>query len=208
MKALKLSFFVILMSCVACEKEKGTAVKTLPEKFVPVSQTIKDYAYFKAGSYWIMRDSTSGALDSTYVESVTTGTVKSVANDTTYKVEQITLRFKSTYIPNGFYRLERDKVYSTYTYDREYNYAKLVLDSSLVKQHVTSDGYIWEWTRFLSRNLNGVPYNHVIRVGNSVAFKVGGSSELNYWAKHIGIIGVNAYGLHPQGQLLRYKVFQ
>lgn len=201
MKSILLCFTAILL-CIGfyrCEKKVGQ--QPLPQKFVPIPKEIKDWAYFKPGSYWIMRDSTTGYLDSTYVESVATKTVYAgIQNDTIQNHEQITVRFKSSYIINDFYKIQPDigcEVTSNYADSGPYR--KLALDSS---RHFCAADILKGYRVFTSLNLNGITFSNVIYNQVLISFKAGSQKEQSYWSKHIGIIKVPPY------ELLRYKVFQ
>jgi len=69
---LKLICLLTLLagSIISCKKAKDEILNP-DEKEVP--QAVKDFMYFKLGTYWIYQDSITGDLDSTYVFSTKNG---------------------------------------------------------------------------------------------------------------------------------------
>jgi hypothetical protein len=68
-KVVALYVFVVLI-LFSCRQEKPKP----PSYTIVLSQTLKDYAYFRPGTYWIYEDSASHALDSVYVLNASYGT--------------------------------------------------------------------------------------------------------------------------------------
>jgi hypothetical protein len=68
-KIFAFSAFLTLL-LFSCRKEKPKP----PNYTIPLSQTLKDFAYFRPGTYWIYEDSASHKLDSVYVLSASYGT--------------------------------------------------------------------------------------------------------------------------------------
>lgn len=95
MKYNLILFLLINLFLVSCTK------KTNPpeEIFIPVSDEFKKNWYFKAGSYWIYKDSISKRVDSAYISSTTTQIVSQDSSGKIINIEVINLLFNS---PNLF----------------------------------------------------------------------------------------------------------
>jgi hypothetical protein len=68
MKRLALTFLILSCIVLSCKKNDTTTYGTGYTR-PPISQASLDYGYFKQGTYWIYRDSSTLQLDSVYVTS-------------------------------------------------------------------------------------------------------------------------------------------
>ncbi len=64
-----LAFYIFSVCSCSCEKTDDDPNSGL----WLIDQTVKDYALFKPGTYWVYQDSASGAIDSVYVYNLLTG---------------------------------------------------------------------------------------------------------------------------------------
>ncbi|MBK6521652.1 MAG: hypothetical protein IPG08_04605 [Sphingobacteriaceae bacterium] len=95
-----LSFLFVFFSCKK-EEDPAPIVRT----DVLVSSSLKDWGYFKKGSYWIYKDSIDNSIDSVYVTSITVST----STTTAHNVENIIIRFNNP---------EYDYALVSYPFDR------------------------------------------------------------------------------------------
>ncbi len=87
MKFCILFILSFLFAFTSCKKDEDTPPVVRTD--VLVSSSLKDWGYFKKGSYWIYKDSIDNSLDSVYVTSITVST----STTTAHNVENITIRF-------------------------------------------------------------------------------------------------------------------
>ena len=187
-----------------------------PTKFIGISNAVKEWGYFKPGSYWIMQDSVSGTTDSIYVVSVTSETVTYAAShmDTTILSEQITIKFN----PNSLF----------YSFTISSN--RIIDNGPQISNELC---FIEDTTVTAHAPRNNTPQNHSISsytvLGNTytdVRFTYFSqyhdvphyhtyyyTYERNYWKKNVGIIkhyyfDQNYFTPKKTYLLLRYNIIQ
>ena len=192
------SVIIICSSCV-----KDISPKVLIEKEVKVSSSLKEWALFKAGTYWIYRDSISNNIDSIYVTSVVTSSIKQVVGDTSYIKEHITVNFnaqlysfimiapESYILSNLHYETIFDEDTSKWSGTIKQNNSVSTL--SILPNIYSNLRYVYFAYQFASQS----PFAWVI--------------EKNYWKKNIGILKRRTYSttnLLNSYEVIRYNIVQ
>lgn len=209
---LILGFVLLVLVLSFCKKDVAVSPKAI--KNIYVSNTIKEWAFFGVGTYWIMRDSASTNIDSIYVTEVITGSKKfSYSNDTDVVAEEITIKIRCTF---GFF----EHILNSFNNDVKILTApsKSVTVFSFDTTNVTSvigDG-INRNNVLSSYTVLSVPYSNVTRI--SYSYKLYGQSHgeywitgKDYWKKNIGIIKKYNFQANPNAspyELLRYHIVQ
>jgi len=194
----------------ACKKDKKESYR----KTIPVSEEIKQWGLFQQGSYWIVRDSLSLAIDSIYVEAVTySHDTHEPGNDTIYIAETVSVEFSKPFFHPDF-------TLSSYPYDHisstDYHSAHIFETDSTIANSKTEK--------------NGIFGNHPINnykvQGNNYAdtrfifalFSYDGPSgngsyrkyDRSFWHRNIGLVK-RIYFPGPSircCELLRYHIVQ
>lgn len=192
--------FVICLLLLSCKKEDEQPAPT-PKTNFPVTQAIKDWGYFKKGSYWIMRDSVTLATDSVYVTNVSVGTQTTTSN----LVDYITISFSD---PNYDYTLV------SWPFDRlehRGNWNSVVFNPTNTSTTTTYGGGInsnYDVDSLLIagsyiKTLRQIYYSY-----NNNVWEV----ERAYWKKHVGRVKKCPFpgnaSLYHSYEVVRYNVVQ
>jgi hypothetical protein len=193
-------FALITLLIFACKKEDETPVSQ-SKTVMPVTQSIKDWGYFKKGSYWIFKDSLTSAIDSVYVTAVSIGTQTTTSN----LVDYITISFND---PNYDYTL------CSWPFDRmerRGNWNSIVFNPTMTSTTTTYGAGINSNYDVDSLIVAGV-YMHSLRQlyysYNQTVWEV----ERAYWKKHVGRVKKCPFpgtaSLYHAYELIRYNVTQ
>jgi len=209
------SFFVILVSLfnlIACKKDPEIEK---PSRYIYLSQELKDWTYFKPGSYWIVKDSLTQQEDSFYVSSVTPSWNVQHLKDSILLYEEVRMRF----YPNVF---GLDYIISCYggqyakLYDYQGNRFFVFSNDTNALAIKNGDGILIN--RSVSNfTQNGIAYGNV-RFMYYFYIYSGHSGPSNailkdfiYWKKNVGVIKKDNLPGFTNGyskQVIRYKVIQ
>ncbi len=196
----KLCLIIGLFVFFACKKEDSDPAPE-PKTPFPVTQSLKDWGYFKKGSYWIFRDSLTLAIDSVYVTQVSSGT----QTTTSHLVDYINISFND---PNYDYTL------CSWPYDRlerRGNWNSIVFNPTQTSTTTTYGGGInsnYDVDSLLIagsyiKTLRQIYYSY-----NNSVWEV----ERAYWKKNVGRVKKCPFpgnaALYRSNELLRYSVTQ
>ncbi len=200
-----------------CKKDDNNIIKTglypRPTISVPISNEIKEWGYFKPGSYWIVRDSSTQTLDSVYVISVTTQlSTYPYNNDTSVVAEEIKVSFSS----NIFYS---SYTLSSYPFDRikePYSMHFVVFQTDTTHLEKVPGAGIMNYENIPSTVIGGINYSDIFYFFYSYKYTNhnGGPfwhEEKSYWKKNVGIlkrIYQPYYSSRESAEVVRYNVIQ
>lgn len=213
--------FITVFLLTACKKKEPEDVTSPPKptKTIPVSQEIKDYAYFKTGSYWIVRNDTTNSTDSVYVSSIqnVTYTLNSSQSDTIISAQQIILKFQSasfhtTYTISSY---PNDNVSAHFITSKgnRISFRILELDTLTPAIEIVENSVIPNIT------IGGMNYSDVRYIDCFFGYVEPSSPqvyyyETNYWKKHVGLLKTKSqfsameFGHWEPLSVIRYNVTQ
>lgn len=205
---LKLFFICICAWLISCKKD-SEIVPPKSTKTIALTQAIKDWGYFKEGSYWIVKDSIHLSTDSIYVASVSTQQQSYSTHDTTFISEEVHIKFVNA-------PLYPEIVLSSYPNDHIYlpgEYAKGVILFEADSTYTISGGILTNRT-ISDLELYNTHYNNARLIRFSYPQYAQSAPEWNYrgfiyWMKNVGIIKqwTGVYDLDTE-DVLRYHVIQ
>ncbi|HQQ93974.1 MAG TPA: hypothetical protein PLQ93_05430 [Bacteroidia bacterium] len=221
----------IVFLLLACKKKTPeaevvqTPAATPVYKFYPVSQELKDYGYFKLGSYWIYRtDTASDLTDSVYVKSVSTGTYSTWKNNDSIVVGEgirIDFGFNNNSNPNGIF-YTRFELYSlpfqclaafpTALNNKGTGFVVFELDSMHIA--ATYGGGMVENKSISNYVLDGVGFDNCRLVRYAWKYSSPSGPSVSwflskcYWKKNVGLVNDQSYYVWERCELLRYSVIQ
>ncbi len=107
---------IVFFSFCKKESETKTTIRNIekPNKYIPLSNAVKDWGLFQVGTYWIMQDSVTQAKDSIYVVSVVSGNSPPLyySADSNAIYQQIKISFKWNPVMSSF-TLRSDEIILT-----------------------------------------------------------------------------------------------
>jgi hypothetical protein len=213
-------FFISSLVFFTCKKKEVDPTVSLPKpiKTIPVSNEIKDWAFFKIGSYWIVRNDSTNQIDSLYVSAIqySTYTLTSIQPDTIIYADQIIMTFKSS------------SFHSTYTissYPNDNVMSHIVTNSSVLKfkilelDTINPSLEIVENKILSNLTIGGNNYSDVRYIECYFVYSLPSNPTLyygenNYWKKHIGLLktiskaAAMQYGHFAPLSVIRYNVNQ
>ncbi len=193
MRTYKILFFLIT-SCIvnfSCSKDKGPAIANDVKisKHIKLSDNIKEWALFKLGSYWIVKDSVTNTQDSIYLTSVVTNTnSKYSPNDTVVTAEETQLTFSSD---KFYYSYKICSYPNDHVETMDHFFTVFQTDTAYL---LKSPGGIQDFRRFPNLNIGGNTLNDLIYVMYSYTLTLhsnpntGYYAEKSYWKKNIGVV--------------------
>ena len=186
-----------------------------PDKIISLSNKIKEWGYFKVGSYWIMRDSVTGFLDSVYVQSVSTSFHKYYTlSDSNILAEETTINFGfNANMPLFLGQLKLASYPYDYISEQVYctEYSIFIIDSTKIGGN--GSGIILNKEAGNYQVLSN-DYANVRLINESFKFACHSGPQVwiresYYWVKKIGMIKkrrtVESLQVY---ELLRYKIYQ
>ncbi|MDZ4664876.1 MAG: hypothetical protein SGJ15_08380 [Bacteroidota bacterium] len=206
-----ITLFILSFICVftSCEKEEDPVPVVRTD--VLVTPALKEWGYFKKGSYWIYKDSIDNSIDSVYITSITVSTSTSTAHN----IENITIRFND---PDYEYAL------CSYPYDRiERRGARNTIIFNPVYTATTSTygyGINNNYNVDTLKNVAGNTYANLRCIYYSYQYASQSSTtylwevERAYWKKNVGRVKKCPFPSTPSTinyhayELLRFSVLQ
>ncbi len=149
---LSFLFFVICLAIVSCKKEKED-----PYQNHMLAQETFDYGYFKVGTYWIYKDSITGAEDCVYVFYNYTQ-IDTIPENNSYEYDP------------GLYNWFDVKCHSTF-YNKDYQYW---CNSSYSNEY---NGYLFNINRAIFNGSSTVYWNNSKEIGKQF-YPLGGNSSI------------------------------
>lgn len=216
--------FILTLLVIACKKESNNVIRTgkavdKPTKYIGVSSELKEWAYFKQGSYWIVKDSVNQQIDSVFVSSVSTRTIeKSYSKDSTAIVEEITINFSSAPTSTILFPYKYNKyIISSYIIDHveepEYKHFTVFQIKPTPLQNI-GNGLI-QFENIPTLTIGPSNYSNVIHVHYAYTYAVhsapnGWYGDESYWQKNIGMIKKRGhFGYAPDlFEVIRYNIVQ
>jgi hypothetical protein len=202
MRAKSILFFIIIILCISdCTKDKYVYY---------VKETLKPWAFFKKGSYWIFYNENNGSINSNYI---------SEKEDIYYypdsppQYENIYLNISSDFITR--YLLFRDKDEASYLsigFNFNASDPLKVLSTSVIEG---SSNVISNTCRLIkvheTLTINGNKFNNVIQTQDTSVYSYGNKVTVNfYFVKNIGLVKqeTSYQGTDTIISLLRWHVWQ
>ena len=203
-----------------CKKDPKILSSTAPGY---VYEDIAAYSYFKTGTYWIYKDSTSGVEDSVYVYSDTsylyhrTGTVQEDGDYMYYECHANSAYDTYNYyykIDMGFYILSTGEVGTVRVRTKPGDYVgqTYLMSNRFIADDVITwwlgDGATYYKAYYDSINLSGITYHAAAKfydTSNSAEYS---SPTFFYIAKNVGIIRKEKLDSNKVWNLIRYNIIQ
>lgn len=221
MKKASLLSLIILIFFTACKKDPPVENPSTGSGYTP--QDLTAYSYFKTGTYWIYKDSTSGVEDSVYVYA-----------DTSYQYFRTgTVQQDGNYM---YYNYHAHSYYDTYDYYYHIDMGNYILSTKevgTVRIRTKPTDYVGETylmsNRFLpddaigwylgtgmtyykgdydSINISGTYYYNVAKFYDTQNLTEYESPTHFYIAKNIGIIRKEKLDSNKVWNLIRYNIVQ
>jgi len=228
MKRIQLITLIVIIALSACYKQIPKPGQPGNYTYYLIPQTLKDYAEFKPGTYWIYQDSTTGKIDSQYVieldagidtfQNTITGSGKGIFE---WYNEHVNTTFDTsdswysvtTYRPSiqpdiiGF----QDWHYYNHTTMETY-LAEIVYLIYPFTDHSYSYGLYSDTVNnvitYTNYTVNGRIYSNIVKVYETNNPTHGNQPENHYIADHIGIIRRELLRTNHVWNLIRYHIVQ
>ena len=219
-KVIFLSVLIVIFFT-TCKKDPDTSEPKPGSDYV--HQDLTAYSFFKTGTYWIYKDSTSGVEDSVYVYADTsylyfrTGTVQQDGNYMYYDCRAHSYYDSYNYyyqIDMGYYSLSTKEVGTVRIRTKPGDYVGETFLMS--NRFVTNDMITWYlgtgstyYKEFYANiNILGTNYYNVAKFYDSQNLSEYESPTNFYIAKNIGIIKKEKADSNKVWNLLRYNIIQ
>lgn len=211
---------LIVLTFTACKKDPDTKEPSVPPY---THQDLTAYSYFKTGTYWIYKDSTSGVEDSVYVYYDTsflyhqTGTVQADGDYMFYNTQSHSYYDSYNYnykISMGYYSITNGQVGTVRikTKPGAYNGETFLMSSCFENNNVITwylgSGSTYYKGFYNSTSILGVYYYNVAKFYDSNNASEYNSPTNFYIAKNIGIIRKEKIGSNIVWNLIRYHIIQ
>lgn len=217
MKQLLTVLALTALSFSACKDENGNGKEYFEG---PLTQELKDYTYFRNGTYWVYEDSATGDLDSFYVYDSQNFFTDYLDNtgEPLAKLEVFQYFTNSSYDGNTYYYLT-DLINNRYSDHPEVTILRVVKKGGTHTQnhfvrYPLEVGREYQYGPSLMRletrpdKVNFKNTFHNILVYRDLANTTEGGETLFYIAKNIGIIRKEVKKTNRVWNLIRYKIVQ
>lgn len=209
---------IAAISLYSCKPDKPEPLKQLDVTAIP--QIVKDFTWFKIGTYWVYEDSATNQLDSIYVFQAFFDTTEYVyQGQPTGKYEELTVKSRSAIDNSEYYHQLRGGVWTPDKHRYVVNYVKWkssigILNSAMFFYPlVSSNGFSSVWggdfavvDTISQKEINGKIYKNIYVFKNKKDETMDYDSTITWMAKGYGLIKKMSLSKPKSFSLLRSNI--